>query len=66
MWLTIFEWAFIGVYGPKDRDRRHLWELSGIRSWWLHEFLDFIADNGLLDLPVEGGAFTWSNSRLNV
>lgn len=30
----------------------------------MHKFSDFIADHGLLDLPLEGGAFTWSNSRV--
>lgn len=27
------------------------------------EFLDFISDNGLSDLPLLGGVFTWSNNR---
>lgn len=31
----------------------------------MHEFSDFIASLSLIDLPVEGGAFTWSNSHEN-
>lgn len=31
----------------------------------MHEFSDFIANLCLIDLPVEGGAFTWSNSCEN-
>ena len=27
------------------------------------DFLDFISEQGLIDLPLEGGTFTWSNSR---
>ena len=26
-------------------------------------FSDFISELGLIDLPFEGGTFTWSNSR---
>ena len=26
-------------------------------------FSDFISEKGLIDLPLEGGTFTWSNSR---
>ena len=29
----------------------------------MQEFLEFIADFGLLDTPLEGGKFTWSNNR---
>ena len=29
----------------------------------MQEFSDFIFDMGLLDLPLEGGSITWSNSR---
>ena len=28
----------------------------------MHNFSDFISFNGLLDIPLEGGSFTWSNS----
>ncbi|KAL4638296.1 hypothetical protein ACB092_03G136700 [Castanea dentata] len=27
------------------------------------DFSDFISGQGLIDLPLEGGTFTWSNSR---
>lgn len=29
----------------------------------MHEFSNFISEHGLIDLPLEGGSFTWSNSR---
>ena len=29
----------------------------------MHQFFDFISKHGLIDLPLEGGSFTWSNSR---
>ena len=28
------------------------------------DFLDFISEHNLIDLPLEGGTFTWSNSRV--
>ena len=28
-----------------------------------NSFSDFISEKGLIDLPLEGGTFTWSNSR---
>ena len=27
------------------------------------DFSDFISEQGLVDLPLEGGTFTWSNSK---
>ena len=27
------------------------------------EFSNFISEHGLIDLPLQGGSFTWSNSR---
>jgi len=34
--MTIFVWAFGGVYGPNDDgERRLLWdEMAGLMSWW--------------------------------
>ena len=28
----------------------------------MHKFSDFISINGLMDIPLEGGCYTWSNS----
>ena len=28
------------------------------------DFLDFSSEHNLIDLPLEGGTFTWSNSRV--
>ena len=36
---------------------------QGPYSTAMQEFSDFIADFGLLDTPLEGGKFTWSNNR---
>jgi hypothetical protein len=30
------------------------------------DFSDFISNFGLLDIPLEGGSFTWSNNRTDV
>ena len=62
-----------------NRDRQLLWEeLVGIHCWWnvpwyivgansfssaMLDFSDFISDHNYIDLPLEGGTFTWSNSR---
>ncbi len=32
----------------------------------MFDFSDFISINGLVDIPLEGGSFTWSNNRENV
>ena len=39
-------------------------EKSGLVSFnsAMHEFNDFISECGLLDIPLEGGLFTWSNN----
>ena len=29
----------------------------------MREFSNFISEHGLIDLPLKGGTFTWSNSR---
>ena len=29
----------------------------------MREFFNFISEQGLIDLPLQGGSFTWSNSR---
>ena len=36
---------------------------QGPYSTAMQDFSDFIADFGLLDTPLEGGKFTWSNNR---
>ena len=36
---------------------------SGPFSSAMVNFSDFISKQGLIDLPLEGGTFTWSNSR---
>uniref|UniRef100_A0A2N9I0X5 Reverse transcriptase zinc-binding domain-containing protein n=1 Tax=Fagus sylvatica TaxID=28930 RepID=A0A2N9I0X5_FAGSY len=32
-------------------------------SYAMHDFSDFITEFGLMDIPLEGGMFTWSNNR---
>ena len=29
----------------------------------MYDFSDFISDNGLIDIPLSGGNYTWSNNR---
>ena len=40
-------------------------EKSGMASfnYAMHEFSNFISECGLMDIPLEGGLFTWSNNR---
>ena len=40
-------------------------EKSGVAAFTAstHDFSDFIGEFGLLDTPLEGGKFTWSNNR---
>jgi hypothetical protein len=40
-------------------------EKSGMATFSsaMHEFSDFISELGLLDIPLKGGLFTWSNNR---
>jgi hypothetical protein len=44
---------------------RFLSEKSGMATFSaaMHEFSDLISELGLLDIPLEGGLFTWSNNR---
>ena len=40
-------------------------EKSGMASfnYAMHEFSNFISECGLMDIPLEGGLFTWSNNQ---
>ena len=40
-------------------------EKSGVSvfNFAMHDFSEFISEFGLMDLPMEGGRFTWSNTR---
>lgn len=44
---------------------RFPWERSRLGGIWsaMKEFLDFISELGLLDIPLTGGQFAWSNNR---
>ena len=54
-------WCFGGDFNavrfPSERSG------SGPFSSAMVNFSDFISELGLIDLPFEGGTFTWSNSR---
>ena len=39
----------------------NVWALSFFTQA-MYQFSDFISKHGLIDLPLEGGNFTWSNS----
>ena len=43
---------------------RFLSKKTGMSSfnYAMHEFSDFISECGLMDIPMEGGLFTWSNN----
>ncbi|RVW59937.1 LINE-1 reverse transcriptase-like [Vitis vinifera] len=54
-------WVFTGVYGPFTKeDRECLWEEFGaIRGLWGEPWC-VMNDLELVDLPLQGGTFTWS------
>ncbi|RVX01885.1 Transposon TX1 uncharacterized 149 kDa protein [Vitis vinifera] len=64
-------WVFTGVYGPCSRkDRECLWEEFGaIRGLWrihaMRRFAQVIDELGLVDIPLQGGSFTWSGGLNN-
>ena len=69
--------SYVDYGPNRDSDRRLLWEeLNWVFSWWeaplfvcvcvcartrAQEFFDFIFSRGLVDFPLEGGDFMWSN-----
>uniref|UniRef100_A0A2N9GX79 Reverse transcriptase domain-containing protein n=1 Tax=Fagus sylvatica TaxID=28930 RepID=A0A2N9GX79_FAGSY len=59
------EWVFSSVYGPQtDKERFPPEKLRGHSfTQAMQGFSDFISSCGLVDPPLEGGQFTWSNSR---
>ena len=44
---------------------RFPFKLSGSTSFTvaMREFSNFISEQGLIDIPLQGGSFTWSNSH---
>ena len=48
---------FIVVRFPSER----LWSNSFTTAMW--KFSNFILEQGLIDLPLQKGTFTWSNDR---
>uniref|UniRef100_A0A7N2LHZ6 Uncharacterized protein n=1 Tax=Quercus lobata TaxID=97700 RepID=A0A7N2LHZ6_QUELO len=56
-----FVWACSRVYGPNDECERGE-RMGGSRSTLtsaMEKFLEFIEDLNLIDLPLEGGRYTW-------
>ncbi|KAL6335467.1 hypothetical protein AAG906_029710 [Vitis piasezkii] len=65
-------WVFTGVYGPfNKKDRECLWEELGARSRQgrvtpaMRRFAQVMDDLELIDLPLQGGSFTWSGGLYN-
>ena len=61
-----FEWAFIGVYGPNSNKKRkkNVGETDRVVSYTraMYGFSNFISLHGLMDIPMKGGLYTWSNT----
>ncbi|RVW16952.1 LINE-1 reverse transcriptase-like [Vitis vinifera] len=59
-------WVFTGVYGPFTKeDRECLWEeFRAIRGLWGEPWC-VMDDLELVDLPLQGGSFTWSGGFQN-
>ncbi|RVW50141.1 hypothetical protein CK203_096886 [Vitis vinifera] len=67
--LAKFIRVFTGVYGPFTKeDRESLWdEFGAIRGIWGKPwFAQVIDDLELIDLPLQGGSFTWSGALQQV
>ena len=58
-------WSVPWCVGGDFNVVRFLSERLGSNSFTatMQEFSNFISEQGLIDLPLQGGAFTWSNSR---
>ena len=58
-------WSVPWCVGGDFNVVRFLSERLGSNSFTatMQEFSNFILEQGLIDLPLQGGAFTWSNSR---
>ncbi|RVW78514.1 Transposon TX1 uncharacterized 149 kDa protein [Vitis vinifera] len=55
-------WSFTGVYGPfSKRERNRQGRLTGAMRF----FAQTVDELELMDLPMQGGAFTWSGGRNN-
>ncbi|RVW60698.1 hypothetical protein CK203_053051 [Vitis vinifera] len=58
-------WVFTGVYGPFSReDREGLWEELGAIKRIVGGAV-IIDELGLVDIPLQGGSFTWSGGLNN-
>ncbi|GFZ14522.1 zinc finger nuclease 3 [Actinidia rufa] len=60
------KWEFVGVYGPHNRSDRLVIrpaERAGcqMQSRAMRDFSDYIMEEELIDLPLEGNDFTWNN-----
>ncbi|RVX23718.1 Transposon TX1 uncharacterized 149 kDa protein [Vitis vinifera] len=60
-------WVFTGVYGPFTKEERECLERSrqGRITPTMRRFAYIIDDLGLVDLPLQGGVFTWSRGLNN-
>ncbi|RVX15528.1 hypothetical protein CK203_009184 [Vitis vinifera] len=59
-------WVFTGVYGPFTKEAREgLWEELGLITSNMRRFAHIIEELGLVDLPLQGGVFTWSGGLNN-
>ncbi|KAK4596188.1 hypothetical protein RGQ29_014293 [Quercus rubra] len=54
-------WCFGGDFNVVRFPSKH--SGSSLFTSVMTDFSDFIFEQGLIDLPLEGGTFTWSNSR---
>uniref|UniRef100_A0A7N2M4C3 Uncharacterized protein n=1 Tax=Quercus lobata TaxID=97700 RepID=A0A7N2M4C3_QUELO len=56
-----FIWACLRVYGPNENNERgHMWGETRL-TLTMETFSEFVEDLNLIDLPLEGGSYTWSS-----
>ncbi|RVW93551.1 hypothetical protein CK203_028813 [Vitis vinifera] len=61
-------WIFTGVYGLFSKvERDALWDESSQRRMnsAMRKFAEIVDDLGLMDLPLQGGEFTWNGGQNN-
>jgi hypothetical protein len=61
LWLVGVAWCIGGDFNVVCFPSERLGDRRMSSAMW--EFSDFISDLGLLDLPLLGGNFTWSNNQ---
>lgn len=66
--ISILNGLYLGFFLGDFNMMRFPFEKKGARTltWSMETFFEFINENELIDLPLLGGKFTWSNNQERV